>query len=120
MNIFSSSDFSRRRISRETVFSTNQLIDEPGRALMKGTEKNGNGASRMELKYCERCGGLWIRECGAGVVYCGNCQLKVADLPSPRKKRERIKMPVRPHTLVEDYAIENEDDLNCEAAGGAA
>ncbi len=27
---------------------------------------------RMELKYCERCGGLWLRPCGAGAC-CPPC-----------------------------------------------
>ena len=77
---------------------------------------------RMELKYCEHCGGLWLRECGAGVVYCPNCQPKVAELPAPKKKLGKISLPVRPRTLVEDYGPEcgypADDDL--EAAGGAA
>jgi hypothetical protein len=92
---------------------------------MKGKDKreeDAGGKTRMELKYCERCGGLWIRESGAGVVYCANCRPEVADLPAPKKKPGRVRMPVRPRTQVEDYRIENpnEDDMNFEAAGGAA
>jgi len=38
---------------------------------MKGNSKGEkNGEVRVELKYCEHCGGLWVRERGAGVVYC--------------------------------------------------
>ncbi len=74
----------------------------------------------MELKYCERCGGLWLRECGAGVVYCDNCLPELADLPIPKKRR--LVLPVRPHTAVEDFAIElgNEEDRDFEAAAGGA
>jgi len=80
-------------------------------------EREKKEVVRVELKYCERCGGLWLRECGEGTVYCGNCAGKVADLPVP--KRKRIKMPVRPRSLVERYDdLLNERDL--EAAGGAA
>jgi hypothetical protein len=93
---------------------------------MKNDGKNDEGeAVRMELKYCERCGGLWVRECGAGVVYCGSCQMEVADLPVPKKKPQRVRMPVRPHAAVEDYGIEElskpaSGDTDFEAAGGAA
>jgi hypothetical protein len=80
---------------------------------------------RMELKYCEHCGGLWMRECGAGVVYCENCQPKVADLPLPKKKPSRVpKIPVRGSTVVEQYGVEswNDGDVEFEAAaaGGMA
>jgi hypothetical protein len=105
----------------------------------KNTESM-NDAIRMELKYCERCGGLWLRECGVGVVYCGNCQAEVAELPVPKKKPGRVKIPVRPHALVEEYGFssrsvklehndaeysdhEHSDDdggLDFDAAGGAA
>ena len=79
---------------------------------------------RMELKYCEHCGSLWIRERGAGVVYCDNCQPKIADLPVPKKPAARVILPVRPHAAVEDYEYEIENDDDSEsfeaAAGGAA
>ena len=44
----------------------------------------------VELKYCEHCGGLWVRECGAGTVYCEKCQPKVADLPAAKARRGRL------------------------------
>ena len=96
---------------------------------MKGNGKeNEKNTIRMELKYCERCGGLWLRECGAGVVYCSNCQAEVAELPVPKKKPGRVKVPVRPHALVEEYGFPvrnedervDEDDMDFEAAGGVA
>jgi hypothetical protein len=76
----------------------------------------------VELKYCEHCGGLWVRECGAGTVYCEKCQPKVADLPAAKMRRGRLALPVRPHTAVEDYEfeIELEDLKDLEAAGGVA
>lgn len=40
---------------------------------------------RVELKYCEHCGGLWVRECG-GSVYCPKCLPKVEDLPAPKER----------------------------------
>jgi hypothetical protein len=80
------------------------------------------GEVGVELKYCEHCGGLWVRERGAGIVYCEKCQPMVADLPAPKKKPQRIVLPVRPHTAIEDYELEvdGEDVPDFEAAGGAA
>lgn len=85
---------------------------------MKSDERGEVG---VELKYCEHCGSLWVREQGAG-VYCASCQNKVADLPAAKKKSGRIVLPVRPHTAVEDYEfeIESDDRNDFEAAGGAA
>ena len=34
----------------------------------------------VELKYCERCGGLWFREKGKTGVYCGSCDPKMAEV----------------------------------------
>ena len=27
----------------------------------------------LELKYCERCGSLWVRETGTGEIFCFPC-----------------------------------------------
>jgi hypothetical protein len=42
---------------------------------------------RMELKYCERCGGLWLRPAGSGSSYCESCAAAMAELPAVRLKR---------------------------------
>ncbi len=85
----------------------------------KDEDKNEVG---VELKYCEHCGGLWVRERGAGIVYCEKCQPMVADLPAAKKRPQRIALPIRPHTAIEEYGVEVDDeDVNdFEAAGGAA
>ena len=82
--------------------------------------KQGNEVG-VELKYCEHCGGLWVRECGAG-VYCKKCEGKVADLPEPPKKPRNPVLPVRSQTLVDDFRfeIETEGPNDFEAAGGVA
>jgi hypothetical protein len=84
-----------------------------------GKDKNEVG---VELKYCEHCGGLWVRERGAGIVYCDRCQPLVADLPAPKKKPQRITLPIRPHTALEDYEYDadGEDAPDLESANGAA
>jgi hypothetical protein len=44
----------------------------------------------FELKYCERCGGLWLRPRDAAAVYCAPCARQMAEAarrwrpPSPR------------------------------------
>jgi hypothetical protein len=85
----------------------------------KGEENHEVG---VELKYCEHCGSLWVRERGAGIVYCDKCQLKVADLPAPKMKSNRLILPVRPPAAVEDYELDvDEGDFeDFEAVGGAA
>lgn len=40
----------------------------------------------MELKYCERCGGLWLRPAGSGLTYCAGCAAQMAELPAVRLK----------------------------------
>jgi hypothetical protein len=89
---------------------------------MKRQEGKASGEVGMELKYCEHCGGLWVRESGAGTVYCERCQAKVADLPAAQKKSGRLILPVGPHTEVEDCGmeVEGEDVRDLEAMGGAA
>jgi Zn-finger nucleic acid-binding protein len=42
---------------------------------------------QVELKYCERCGGLWLRRQGSEQVYCASCEPFMADLPRPALKR---------------------------------
>lgn len=37
----------------------------------------------VELKYCERCGGLWLRPCGSTRVFCASCAPKMAALEIP-------------------------------------
>ncbi|MGA8154181.1 MAG: hypothetical protein WB952_24760 [Terriglobales bacterium] len=33
----------------------------------------------LELKYCERCGGLWFRRKGDAHLYCESCSMQWAD-----------------------------------------
>ena len=35
----------------------------------------------FQLKYCERCGGLWLRPAGTATAYCPNCEPLMAALP---------------------------------------
>jgi len=76
----------------------------------------------VELKYCEHCGGLWVRERGSGIVYCEKCQPKVADLPIPRSRR-KASLPVGPKSIVDLYRRQDDQEegtLDLQAAGGVA
>ncbi len=55
---------------------------------------------QVELKYCERCGGLWLRPRGADGVYCASCRGRLAAMPNPeeappREARRRRKARVQ-------------------------
>ncbi len=41
-------------------------------------EEFDSNAIQMELKYCERCGGLWLRLRGSELAYCSSCALILA------------------------------------------
>ena len=53
----------------------------------------------VELKYCERCGGIWLRPQGDGEVYCQSCRVRQADMPQSKGARaSRPRLP-RPKAL---------------------
>jgi hypothetical protein len=51
---------------------------------------------QLELKYCERCGGLWLRLQGGGEIYCANCAYEEAEHPVSIFRNRR------PHLLKSD------------------
>lgn len=60
----------------------------------------GGSKAQLELKYCERCGVLWIRSQGKSEVYCGSCRARMADMPRPVE--ERSSKPRLPCPKAED------------------
>jgi len=74
---------------------------------MRSNHAEDNSVVQVELKYCEHCGGLWVRERGSGEVYCDRCLTKVEDLPVPKK---RARLPVAKRSVVEDYRSRPECD----------
>lgn len=48
----------------------------------------------LELKYCERCGGLWVRQQGSQEVYCAACLVEMTGFPRPSRARKRPRLPV--------------------------
>ncbi|HEV2729286.1 MAG TPA: hypothetical protein VGV15_04575 [Terriglobales bacterium] len=61
------------------------------------SEANGTA---VELKYCERCGGIWLRAQGESEVYCAGCRVRMAEMERPVEGRSR--KPRLPHPAVED------------------
>ena len=57
----------------------------------------------LELKYCERCGGLWMRTQGDGEVYCPSCALEMMDLPAPPRRDRSPRL-----LLVNDDPVDGE------------
>lgn len=39
-----------------------------------------NNVIQLELKYCERCGGLWLRPKGSELIFCGDCAKGMAGI----------------------------------------
>ena len=50
---------------------------------------DGGGLIRMELKYCERCGTLWLRPRGSEVSICAACVRSMAGLPGARRELQK-------------------------------
>jgi hypothetical protein len=53
----------------------------------------------LELKYCERCGGLWLRSAGSRQIYCVACAREIAEMPPSREldaaRAEPKETPIR-------------------------
>jgi len=64
-------------------------------------KKNGSGnelsGMQVELKYCEHCGGLWLRQYGIQQVYCADCVPRIAELPAPLKDPQTVKLSQGPN-----------------------
>jgi hypothetical protein len=61
---------------------------------------------RVELKYCERCGMLWMRECGSGLTYCNGCQPDVAELPILKKRPQSVKLGMGRRPELDKYSFD--------------
>jgi hypothetical protein len=47
----------------------------------------------LELKYCELCGGLWLRTRGTEDVHCESCRAHLSVFPAPAGKAIRPRLP---------------------------
>ena len=74
-------------------------------------EELETGYVELELKYCERCGALWLRIKGSDVVFCGPCAKTMAVL-APKLVR-----PQRPGGVI---VIDSRDEIAFWMEGGNA
>jgi hypothetical protein len=70
-----------------------------------------------ELKYCERCGGLWLRTQGTALPYCAPCARELADLPPPER---RVRRPRIPGNHYSDNGLRQANRLKLVVEGGQA
>jgi hypothetical protein len=91
---------------------------------MKAKAKKSNANElQFELKYCERCGGLWLRPVGGGQIYCAACGRQMAQLPPASTERETAKLPIGPRwgdDAGDSEGGEGDEGVDLDAAGGVA
>lgn len=77
---------------------------------------------QVELKYCERCGGLWFRECGSERVYCDRCLPALGELPAAFQRLHIVRLPSPriPGEDDEEHDVHDIDAMQWPAAGGVA
>jgi len=89
---------------------------------MKSNAQVSASESQFELKYCERCGGLWLRPAGGAQVYCVTCGRSMAELPPATREVGRAAMPGGRSWSMEEEQFEGsgENSFDPDAAGGVA
>lgn len=74
--------------------------------------------SLVELKYCERCGGLWLRLAGSARIYCAICSKAMAELPPPLTEVRR-RRSVTERNAEEELECYAEYEFDLDMPGGA-
>jgi hypothetical protein len=89
---------------------------------MKTKAKESSPAKELclELKYCERCGGLWLRPVGGGQIYCKGCGRDLAEMPPASTERSAPQLPGGPRWGDDEGYSEDNDGMDFEAEGGLA
>lgn len=90
--------------------------------MSRDRESDRSSEVRVELKYCEHCGGLWVRERGTGNVFCEKCQGTVDELPMQKKRPGRVRLPkgIRRSEGPEYGVVFEPDEGDVDAVGGVA
>ena len=84
---------------------------------MKVRPNDTANAGALELKYCERCGGLWLRPVSGAQIYCTGCAPAMAELPPSSREPEDTDVSQRARWIYdsgEDY------EMALELSGGAS
>ncbi|MGB8583091.1 MAG: hypothetical protein WCD47_19900 [Candidatus Sulfotelmatobacter sp.] len=74
----------------------------------------------LELKYCERCGGLWLRPVGGEQIYCVACGRAMAELPPASREIEKPRVPRGPLLAINAVEFDADEGTDMESVGGAA
>lgn len=53
---------------------------------------------QLELKYCERCGGLWFRPLGCGEIYCAACAVEMLNVAFSGRRKNSPRLPINHKT----------------------
>ena len=92
---------------------------------MTMNESKSAQESSLELKYCERCGALWLRPTGGGQVYCVSCAIALGEMPAAGQldRGRKPQMPRGPRWAVsfkDRESYETYSDIDLDGAGGGA
>ncbi len=66
-----------------------------------------SGEIIIELKYCERCGGLWFREAGSNANLCGGCTHEEPGLAKRYAERKQQAVAERAWVGLNSLVIKN-------------
>ena len=82
---------------------------------MNFTSRMEGQDTQLELKYCERCGGLWLRLQGNDGAYCASCRANLGARPNPGQvtSRKTGRRKVRPREDVEGRAFLIQARIEC-------
>ena len=58
-------------------------------AVFFALERTDMNERRMQLKICEGCGRIWLRDQGTNHVYCQRCDVHLGQYPEPGSRRQR-------------------------------
>jgi hypothetical protein len=86
----------------------------------KATWKDRQEELRFELKYCERCGGLWLRPAGGGQTYCVGCARQMGELPMRSGEREASEKKGKLRRVEARRASDEDTGTDTQSAGGVA
>jgi Zn-finger nucleic acid-binding protein len=71
----------------------------------------------LELKYCERCGGLWLRTQDSEEVLCASCSEQMAKLREAPWGRHNMRLVLR--TTIQSKGKSREVVVLCGEGGNA-
>ncbi len=82
------------------------------------SENSGAVEVQLELKYCERCGGLWLRMAGALQIYCTPCAREMAKLPPAHQRPEQRRSRPGRKWQLEGLIFERPEEMSGDQSGG--